>query len=239
MIETFISLTVVILLSVSFSMFINKKLIPKWDSRENYGYQAEQWKSLLVISCIFAAAFTAILGFFVGASLFVSVALGLLAFFLTAAALTDARSHLIPKELSNMALLTGTVVCLIGFFSGQYYSSEYLMDQSSQLTFQLTHFSLYMVAISLLFVVIMFAPVIGFGDIKMFWVTGLFIGSFFVIAQLLAVFMLMFVLMAFQLVFSMVKAKSWKVSDGMPALPAFAVAFIAVFLASSVLGVTS
>lgn len=239
MIETIISLTVVTLLAVLFSVVINKKLVPKWDSREDYGYKADQWKKPLSISTIVAVAFTAVLGFAINTSMFISIALGLLAYFLTATALTDAKSHLIPKELSNMALVTGTVMGIIGFITGQYYSSAYLMSQSSQLTFQLTHFGLYMFAISMLFVVIMFSPVIGFGDIKMFWATGLFIGSFFAFPQLLAVFMVMVVVMAFQLVFSMVKAKSWKVSDGLPALPAFAVAFILVTLVTNLLEVTS
>lgn len=239
MVATFISLIIVTLSVTLLSVFINKKLVPEWDSREKYGYHSNQWKTLLFISSAVAVIFTAILGFFVGVSSFILISLGLLSFFLSATALTDARSHFIPKELSNMALVTGAVVCLTGFLTAQYYSSEYLMSQSSQLVFQLTHFGLYMVAISLLFVIIMFAPVIGFGDIKMFWATGLFIGSFFVISQLLAVFMLMVVLMAFQLIFSMVKAKSWKVTDGMPALPAFAVAFIAIVIAANVLGVTS
>lgn len=233
MIEAIISLTVVVLLSVIFSVFIKKRLTPEWDSREDYGYKAEQWKKPLIISIIVAGVFTAILGFFVDASMFINIALGLLGYFLAATALTDAKSHLIPKELSNMALIVGAVTGIIGFITKQYYSSEYLMSQSSQLTFQLTHFGLYMFAISMLFVVIMFAPVIGFGDIKMFWATGLFIGSFFVFLQLLAVFMMMVVLMAFQLVFSMVKAKSWKVSDGLPALPAFAVAFVVVILVTN------
>lgn len=232
---TIISLTVVMLLTTVFSLFINKKLTPKWDSRENYGYRAEQWTKLLIVAVIVAGVFTAVFQAFMGASLFVSISLGLLVYFLTATALTDARSHLIPKELSNMALITGAITGAVGFFTAQYYSPEYLMSQSSQLTFQLTNFGLYMFVISMLFVVIMFSPVIGFGDIKMFWATGLFISSFFVIPQLLAVFMLMFVLMAFQLIFKMVKAKSWKVSDGLPALPAFAVAFVAVTLATNLL----
>lgn len=129
-----------------------------------------------------------------------------------------------------MALIVGLLVALFGFVTGQYYSSEYLTSQSTQFIFQATHFGLYMFAISMLFVAIMFAPVIGFGDIKMFWAAGLFVGSFFVFQHMLAVFMLMFILMGFQLMFNMIKAKSWKVAGGLPALPAFAVAFVTLTL---------
>jgi prepilin signal peptidase PulO-like enzyme (type II secretory pathway) len=234
MIEAVSSLAIVLILSSVFSLFIYKRLTPHWDSRENYGYNEKQWKTPLTIAIIVAAIFTPIIAF-VGVLPFVSVALGLLVFFLTITALTDAKSHLIPKELSNMALLVGLIVSLVGFGTGQYYAPEFLMSQSSQLMFQVTHFGVYMFAISMLFVVIMFSPVIGFGDIKMFWATGLFIGSFFVLPQLLAIFMLNLLLMGFQLAFNMVKAKSWKVSGGLPALPAFAVAFISVTLVSNLL----
>lgn len=237
MIETILSLALVGIIATAFSVFISKTLTSKWDSRENYGYKAGQWKNLLFVSVLISVILTGVLRVFLGTSPFVSVSLGLLVYFLTAAALTDAKSHLIPKELSNLALIAGAITGTVGFMTAQYYSPEYLMSQSAQLTFQLTSFGLYMFAISMLFIVIMFFPAIGFGDIKMFWVTGLFVGSFFVVPQLLAVFMLMFVLMALQLVFAMVKAKSWKVSDGLPALPAFAVAFVAVTLATSLFNV--
>jgi prepilin signal peptidase PulO-like enzyme (type II secretory pathway) len=230
MIEALISLAIVLPLTAMFSLFINKKLAPKWDSRENYGYKADQWKKPLTASIIVASLFTVLISFIAG-TLFINVALGLLVFFLTATALTDAKSHLIPKELSNMALVVGLIMTAVGFATSQYYSADYLINQYAQFIFQVTNFGAYMFAVSLLFVVIMFAPVIGFGDIKMFWATGLFIGSFFVFENLLAVFMLMFIIMGFQLIFSMVKAKSWKGAGGLPALPAFAVAFVTLTLA--------
>jgi prepilin signal peptidase PulO-like enzyme (type II secretory pathway) len=234
MIEAVSSLATVLPFTIIFSLFVYKKLTPAWDSRENYGYTGKQWKKPLISAVIVSTFVTFVLAL-VGVSVFISGALGLLVFFLTSAALTDAKSHLIPRELSNMALLVGLGFAVVGFFTGQYYQPAYLMDQTTQLTFQLTHFGMYMLAISLLFVVIMFSPVIGFGDIKMFWVTGLFIGSFFMITQLLMIFMLSVIIMGAQLVSSMVKAKSWKVADGLPALPAFALAFIIVTLATNVL----
>lgn len=234
MIEAVISLAIVLPLTVIFSLFINKKLTPKWDSRENYGYKGKQWKKPLTLSIVMSALFTPVIAF-AGVPLFISVAYGLLAFFLSATALTDAKSHLIPKELSNMALLVGLLVALVGFATGQYYEPEWIVSQVDQFAIQATNFGLYMFAISLLFVVIMFSPVIGFGDIKMFWATGLFIGSFFVFPQVLAISMMAFVFMGFQLGFNMVKAKSWKMSGGLPALPAFAVAFILVTLVMNLL----
>ena len=238
MLDILSSVAVVLPLVVAFSLFIYKKLVPQWDSRENYGYSCVNWKTHLTTSAALSVFYTAVMAF-VGVSWFISVAMGLLVFFLTAAGLTDAKSHLIPRELSNMALITGLIVAILGFVTAQYYISEYTIDQHSQLVFQLTHFGMYMLAISLLFVVIMFSPVIGFGDIKMFWATGLFIGSFFGIVQLLVIFMVMMIVMGFQLIFSMLKAKSWKVSDGLPALPAFAVAFVTVTLVTNLLSFTS
>jgi prepilin signal peptidase PulO-like enzyme (type II secretory pathway) len=232
------SLAIVLLLSVLFSLFIGKKFTSRWDERENYGFKGSQWKRVLITGIIASALFAPLMTFF-GASLFISAALGLFVYFLTVTALTDARSHLIPRELSSMALLVGLAVAIFGFVTGQYYTPGYLMSQESMLIFQLTHFGLYMFAISMLFVVIMFSPVIGFGDIKMFWATGLFIGSFFVLPQLLLIFMGTTLVMGVQLVFNMVKAKSWKVSGGLPALPAFAVAFVAVTVVTNLLSVTS
>jgi len=232
MIVPAISVAIVLPLIILFSFWINKKLAPKWDSREDYGYKGGQWKKPLIVSIIVSTIFTLIIATLVSA-IYVSVSLGLLVFFLTATALTDAKTHLIPRELSNMALLVGLITGVIGFATAQYYHPEYLMNQSDQLLFQLINFGLFMFAVSLSFVVIMFSPVIGFGDIKMFWATGLFVGTFFAMPQMLMIFMLMFIIMGGQLLFRIFKAKSWKVSGGLPALPAFAVAFVTVILATN------
>lgn len=230
--EALISLALILPVLVLFAVLIRKTLTPAWDVRGNYGYDGKQWNRPITLSVIFAAIFTPII-VIMGSSLFVGIALGLLSFFLALTGMTDAKTHLIPRELSNVALIVGAITSVVGFATSQYYDPEYLMSKESQFTFQLTHFGIYMLAISLLFVLIMFQPVIGFGDIKMFWATGLFIGSFFMITTMMAVFMLAFVLMGFQIAWRMVKAKSWKVSGGVPALPAFAAAFISITVASS------
>lgn len=235
MLEFIISLAVVGVVASGLSLLVSKSFTSRWDSRGNYGYKGNQWNKVLAGSTILSVILTGVFHSLLDASIFVSISLGLLVYFLAVTSLTDARSHLIPKELSNLGLIVGALTGLVGFLTAQYYSPEYVMTQSDQLNFQLMNLGVYMLAITMLFVLIMFVPAIGFGDIKMFWVTGLFIGPFFMVPQLLAVFMLMFVFMALQLIFSMIKAKSWKVSGGLPALPAFAVAFVAVTLATNLL----
>lgn len=244
MVETCISVFTVLLLSVCSSFFISKKLVPKWDAADRgafYGFKGGQWKSLLIISVIIAILFTGTISL-IGLPLYMSVAVGFLGFFLSATALTDFKSHLIPKELSNMALLTGLAVGFFGFVTGQYYDSSFIISQYSQFMFQFTHFAIFMGAIVALFVMTMYLKSsFGFGDIKMFWASGLFMASFIMIPQMLVIFMGMFIVLSGMLAFSMVKAKSWKVSGGLPALPAFAVAFIVVTVGTnllSALGVT-
>lgn len=180
---------------------------------------------------VIASLLTTVISF-AGVAPFVSVAFGLLTYFLAVAAFTDARTCLIPKELSSMALIVGLVFAFIGFVTAQYYV-EGLWDQHTQLMFQFGQFAMVMFFVSFLFVITMFRPSFGFGDIKMFWATGLFMASFIFVPQLLMVFMGMFVVMSLQMAFRMIKTKSWKISGGLPALPAFAVAFVVTIIATN------
>lgn len=230
MIET-VSILIVLLVSTLFSLFIYKRFVSDWDGRGDYGFKGKGWMLPLSLAVVAASLLTAIISF-AGVALFISVAFGLLTYFLAVASLTDARTCLIPKELSSMALIVGLVFAFMGFVTAQYYV-EGLWDQHTQLMFQFGQFAMVMFFVSFLFVVTMFRPSFGFGDIKMFWATGLFMASFIFIPQLLMVFMGMFVIMGLQLVFRMLKTKSWKISGGLPALPAFAVAFVATIIVTN------
>lgn len=234
MVEAVISLFVVLALTTVFASYSYQKFAPKWDEREDYGFKG-RWKTPMVISVLVASVFTGIIAL-TAVNAVTSVILGILVFFLAATGLTDFKSHLVPKELSNLALIVGFIACWVGFITSQYYDPELLMNQQTQLSFQLIQSGLYMFAISGLFVVSMFvAGAVGFGDIKMFWATGLFMGSFLEIPQILAVFMGTFIVLGCQLVVKMVKEKSWKVSGNLPALPAFTIAYIFVVLGTNML----
>lgn len=225
MIESAISAGVVLLITVVCSILIRARYVSKWEARADYGVKGKQWNFLLIASVVIGTVLTVVLSG-LGMNFMVATIIGVFAFFLSATGIIDSQSHLVPKELSSMALILGLVLGGAGWVTQQYYVSDYLMSHADQLQFQLVHFGIYMVAISLLFVVTMFQPVIGFGDIKMFWAFGLFAGSFIFLQQFVFVFMVMFVVMAAMMVRAMIKAKSWKFSGGLPALPAFAVAFL-------------
>lgn len=220
---------IVAVLASCFSVFISKRLVPQWEDRGDYGFQGKSWNKMLTVATGVSIVLTVIISL-LGLSVFQAIAMGTLAYFLVASAATDFRTKLIPKELSNMGLAAGLIFALVGFFTGTYYSADMFMDQGFQLTQQLITFGGYMFAISLLFVTIMFVPIIGFGDIKMFWVAGLFLGSFINSYFMLIVFSVALFIMAAQMVVGMVKTKSWKSSNGLPALPAFMVAYIGVLL---------
>lgn len=235
--EILISVSVVLALTCLSSWFMVKQFAGSWDERGDYGFKGSQWKKVMIGAVTVASVFTSALSF-LGMSSFISISLGALAFFLIVAGLTDARTMLIPKELSSTALVVGLMFAFAGFFTSQYYEPEFLMSQSEQLMFQLSAFGFYMLAISMMFVLIMFVPAIGFGDIKMFWAVGLFMASFMTPVQMLALFMCGMVIMFFQMIFAMVKAKSWKVG-GLPALPAFAVAYLVVLLSANIISSVS
>lgn len=260
MIELMISLAIVLPLNTLFSLFIIKKFVPLWDANDRvvqwgtddeeeiaflkqektYGFKGSQWKKMLLFSNIISVIFTLTVAA-IGFPLYMSIAQGLLVFFLVATATTDWKTHLIPRELSNMALIIGLVVGLVGYATAQYYDSSYLMSHQDQFMFQIKNFAAFMAVIAGLFVLIMFVKSFGFGDIKMFWATGLFMAAFIMVPQMLMIFMGMFIVLAVMMGIGMVKAKSWKATGGLPALPAFAVAYILVIIVTnllSVIGVT-
>lgn len=234
MVEAVISLIVVFCLTSAFAIYSYRKLSPAWDEREDYGFKG-RWKTPLIASVAVASVFAGIIALS-AVTVVTSIILGVLVFFLSAAGMTDFKSHLVPKELSSLALIVGLAACWVGFMTSQYNDPELLMSQQNQLWFQLLQSGMYMFAISMLFVVSMFVTgAVGFGDIKMFWATGLFMGSFLVIPQILMVFMGTFIVLGGQLVVNMLKEKSWKVSGNLPALPAFSIAYICVVLGTNML----